>query len=94
MLTDALTEDPTVFDYDNVYDDMQEKKRISNMKLQAKKDTKVCIFKAHNIICITIVISFTFKINVYIYTFKDCTAWLSCICICVSGTFIFFSVNL
>jgi coiled-coil domain-containing protein 55 len=40
MLTTALTEDPTVFDYDVVYDDMQEKKKANDVKLKAKKDTK------------------------------------------------------
>ena len=39
MLTEALCEDPSVFDYDGVYDQMQEKKRDS--KLLGKQDRKV-----------------------------------------------------
>ena len=38
----ALAEDPSVFEYDNIYDDLQEKKKKSDPRLQ-KKDTRVCI---------------------------------------------------
>ena len=41
MLTDALSEDPTVFDYDKIYDKLQEKKKETDLKLKAKKDTSV-----------------------------------------------------
>ena len=37
----ALAEDPSVFEYDNIYDDLQEKKKKSDPRLQ-KKDTRVC----------------------------------------------------
>ena len=36
----ALTEDPSVFEYDSLYDKMQEEKRKADPRLQ-KKDTKV-----------------------------------------------------
>ena len=36
----ALAEDPSVFEYDNIYDDLQEKKKKSDPRLQ-KKDTRV-----------------------------------------------------
>ena len=45
MLSNALTEDPTVFDYDSVYDEMQEKKRQTNLKNKSKKETKVYLIK-------------------------------------------------
>lgn len=41
ILTEALLEDPSVFDYDRVYDELQEKKKESDVKLKAKKDTSV-----------------------------------------------------
>ena len=41
MLTEALYEDPTVFDYDGVYEQMQAKKLES--KLLGKQDKKVKI---------------------------------------------------
>ena len=37
----ALAEDPSVFEYDNIYDDLQEKKKKSDPRLQ-KKDNRVC----------------------------------------------------
>ena len=37
----ALAEDPSVFEYDNIYDDLQEKKKKSDPRLQ-KIDTRVC----------------------------------------------------
>ena len=40
-LTKALQEDPTVFDYDGVYDEMQKQKELTNAKSKAKKETKV-----------------------------------------------------
>lgn len=36
----ALAEDPSVFEYDNIYDDLQEKKKKADPRLQ-KKDTRV-----------------------------------------------------
>ena len=36
----ALAEDPSVFEYDNIYDDLQEKKKKSDPRLQ-KKDNRV-----------------------------------------------------
>ena len=36
----ALAEDPSVFEYDDIYDDLQEKKKKSDPRLQ-KKDTRV-----------------------------------------------------
>lgn len=40
-MAEALEEDPTVFMYDEVYDQMQVKKKKSIQKLQEKKDNKV-----------------------------------------------------
>lgn len=43
----ALAEDPSVFEYDNIYDDLQEKKKKSDPRLQ-KKDTRVqFMYNAH-----------------------------------------------
>lgn len=38
----ALEEDPSVFDYDGVYDDMKEK--IAKPKIQEKTERKVSLF--------------------------------------------------
>lgn len=38
----ALEEDPSVFDYDGVYDDMKEK--IAKPKIQEKTERKVTLF--------------------------------------------------
>ena len=35
-----MEEDPSVFEYDNIYDDLQDKKKKSDPRLQ-KKDTRV-----------------------------------------------------
>ena len=43
----ALAEDPSVFEYDNIYDDLQEKKKKSDPRLQ-KKDTRVCSYIVFN----------------------------------------------
>lgn len=59
MLSNALTEDPTVFDYDGVYDEMQEKKRQMNLKNKSKKETKVYL-----IIILLIVIYFLYSQNI------------------------------
>ena len=48
MLSEALCEDPSVFDYDGVYDQMQEKKRDS--KLLGKQDRKV----SHNTVLVPV----------------------------------------
>lgn len=37
----ALEDDPTVFEYDSLYDDMQEKKKRADPRL-VKKDKSVC----------------------------------------------------
>ena len=39
----ALEEDPSVFEYDSVYDKMQEKKKTAVQKL-ATKDRQVCMW--------------------------------------------------
>ena len=39
-MTKALAEDPSIFEYDSVYDEMQQKKKKADPRLQ-KKDTKV-----------------------------------------------------
>eukprot|EP00731_Ephydatia_muelleri_P023709 Em0015g1292a len=39
-LAKAVTEDPTVFEYDSVYDKMQDDKRKSDLRLTAGKSTK------------------------------------------------------
>ena len=50
----ALEEDPSVFEYDNIYDDLQEKKKKMDPRLQ-KKDNRVsnCIisvlYKIHTL---------------------------------------------
>ncbi len=42
-MAEALAEDPTVYEYDSIYDQLQEQKKKTNAKLQGKKDTKVYI---------------------------------------------------
>ena len=37
----ALSEDPTVFDYDSVYDDMKVKKELQNKQKKCEDDQKV-----------------------------------------------------
>lgn len=46
----ALEEDPSVFEYDNIYDDLQEKKKKSDPRLQ-KKDTRVSTPQLSALIC-------------------------------------------
>lgn len=38
----ALKDDPTVYEYDAVYDEMEEKKKAVNVKVP-EKDRKVCV---------------------------------------------------
>lgn len=45
----ALEEDPSVFDYDGVYDDMKEK--IAKPKIQEKTERKVTLFSRLLIYC-------------------------------------------
>lgn len=66
MLSNALTEDPTVFDYDSVYDEMQEKKRQTNLKNKSKKETKVYLIK------IFINSNFFFIVKVYRLSEENC----------------------
>ena len=66
MLSSALTEDPTVFDYDSVYDEMQEKKRQTNLKNKSKKETKVYLIK------IFINSNFFFIVKVYRLSEENC----------------------
>ena len=40
-MADALAEDPTIYEYDNIYDMIQEQKKKSDPKNKTKKDTKV-----------------------------------------------------
>lgn len=37
----ALAEDPSVFEYDNIYDEMENKKRESDPRLKNQEDRKV-----------------------------------------------------
>lgn len=39
-MTKALAEDPSIFEYDSLYDEMQEEKKKADPRLK-KKDTKV-----------------------------------------------------
>ena len=66
MLSNALTEDPTIFDYDSVYDEMQEKKRQTNLKNKSKKETKVYLIK------IFINSNFFFIVKVYRLSEENC----------------------
>lgn len=39
----ALQEDPSVYEYDSIYDDLQKKKEEDTAKLLSGQDKKVCI---------------------------------------------------
>ena len=41
----ALAEDPSVFEYDNVYEDLQAEKVAKDVKVANKADKKVCILQ-------------------------------------------------
>ena len=40
-MAEALAEDPTIYEYDEIYDQLQEQKKQNNPKLKAKKNTEV-----------------------------------------------------
>lgn len=44
----ALEQDSSVYEYDNIYDDMQKQRLESNKKLLGGTDKKVCIFNINN----------------------------------------------
>jgi len=41
----AVAVDPTVYEYDNIYDDLQAKKAVSDKQLASDVDRKVNIFR-------------------------------------------------
>ena len=43
MMEKALQEDPSVFEYDAVYDEMENKKRESDPRLKSQEEKKVSI---------------------------------------------------
>ena len=42
-LMKALSQDPTVFEYDTVYDDIQEHKKQTHSKQRIKESHEVCV---------------------------------------------------
>ena len=83
----ALAEDPSVFEYDNIYDDLQEKKKKSDPRLQ-KKDTKVCIC-VHKVVFI-ITRTKQNKPGMSIHESITCTVLDSCVCFCSSYVYLIF----
>ena len=49
----ALEEDPSVFEYDNIYDEMQEKKKANQR--QITKDRSVCTVYLHAVSVLEVV---------------------------------------
>ena len=60
LLSQALEQDPTVFDYDSVYDTLQEQKELACQKTWQSRDTKVVALLLH-------VLCFSFELSCSIY---------------------------
>jgi len=48
----AIAVDPTVYEYDNIYDDLQAKKAVSDKRLASDVERKVKIFLYCSVQCI------------------------------------------